>query len=97
MSPLSSASASAVRHLEIHVCSLADGSVVQGAQLTIALVDETSGGMATQVPVAVMESVTMATSDLHYGNNVSMPAGHAYAVTVMLNGDTATFHLANLP
>ena len=81
------------RHLEIHICSLADGSVVQDAQPTIRVVDQSSGGMTTQVPVAVMEGIGMGTADLHYGNNLDMPAGHAYTVTVTLNSDIATFNI----
>ncbi len=80
------------RHLEVHICSASTGQVVQDAQPTIALVDHTSAGMVDNVSVAVMEGISSGVKDLHYGNNVTMPAGHAYTVTVHLNGDTATFN-----
>jgi len=43
-----------------------------------------------QVPVAVMVGVSMNMSDIHYGNNVSMPAG-TYRVSVHVNTAYATY------
>ncbi len=80
------------RHLEVHICSVSTGHVVQDAQPTITLVDHSSAGMVDKVSVAVMEGIGSGVKDLHYGNNVTMSAGHAYTVTVHLNGDTTTFN-----
>ncbi len=90
-----SSGASAARHLEVHICSVSTGQVVQDARPTITLADHSSGGMSDQVPVAVMEGVGQGAADLHYGNNITMPGGHRYTVTVRLNGDTATFKLTS--
>ena len=58
------------RHLEVHICTPA-GKVVTGAHPAITV--ET----ATMVPVRrVMEGVDEGASDLHYGNNVNLTAGH---------------------
>ena len=81
-----------VRHLEVHICSRSTGKVVQNAQPTITVVDNTSNGMADHVSVAEMEGIGAGVADLHYGNNVTMPAMHRYTVTVTLNGEKAVFN-----
>ena len=80
-----------VRHLEVHICSRSTGKVVQNAQPSITVVDKTSNGMADHVSVAEMQGIGAGVADLHYGNNVTMPAMHRYTVTVLLNGEKATF------
>ncbi len=82
---------SGMKHLEVHICT-PRGAVVKGAHPKIAVGDAASGQMAVAVPVAVMEGVTAGASDLHYGNNVSLAAGHKITVTVTLNGQRAVFH-----
>ena len=82
-----------VRHLEVHICSRSTGKVVQNAQPAITVVDHAKGGMTDHVSVAVMEGVGAGAADLHYGNEMTMPAGHRYTVNVRLNGDTALFNL----
>jgi len=81
-----------VRHLEVHICSRATGKVVQNAQPVITVVDDTSNGMTDHVAVAEMEGIGAGVSDLHYGNNITMPAMHRYTVTVTLNGEQAEFN-----
>ena len=81
-----------VRHLEVHICSRSTGKVVQNAQPTITVVDHTSNDMADHVSVAEMEGIDAGVADLHYGNNVTMPAMHRYTVTVTLNGEQAVFN-----
>jgi len=81
-----------VRHLEVHICSRATGKVVQNAQPAISVVDNTSNGMSDHVPVAEMEGIGAGVADLHYGNDVTMPAMHRYTVTVTLNGEKAVFN-----
>ena len=77
--------------MEVHICSRATGKVVQNAQPAITVVDNTSKGMSDHVPVAEMEGIGAGVADLHYGNNVTMPAMHRYTVTVTLNGEKAVF------
>jgi hypothetical protein len=77
------------QHLEIHICSRKSGEVVVGVNPTITLTDTTTG-IATRVEVATMEGVGAGQSDLHYGNNVTAPVGHSFAVTVDLSGESAT-------
>jgi hypothetical protein len=81
------------RHLEVHVCSRSTGQVVQNAQPTITVVDHASGGMTDHVSVAEMEGIGAGVADLHYGNNIVMPAMHQYTVTVILNGEKAVFNV----
>ena len=81
-----------VRHLEVHICARSTGKVVQNAQPTITVVDHTSKDMADHVSVAEMEGIGASVADLHYGNNVTMPAMHRYTVTVILNGEKAIFN-----
>jgi hypothetical protein len=82
-----------VRHLEVHICLRVTGKVVQNAQPTITVVDDTVGGMTDHVSVAEMEGIGAGVADLHYGNNITMPAMHRYTVTVSLNGEKAVVNL----
>ena len=79
------------RHLEVHICSKTTGQVVQDAQPTITVIDNSTGGTSQHVPVAVMEGVGQATRDLHYGNNVVMQPGHTFTVLVAVGPEQATF------
>jgi hypothetical protein len=74
------------RHLEVHICQRASGEVVPSANPTILFTDTTTG-MTTPIVVATMEGVGQGQSDLHYGNNVSAPIGHLFAVTVTVHGE----------
>jgi len=80
-----------VRHLEVHICSKDGGQVVQNASPAITLTDTTANGAPQTVPVAVMQGVGQGAADLHYGNNVTLPAGHAYLVVVAVGADRAGF------
>ncbi len=77
------------RHLEVHICSRPDGRVVVGASPSIRLTDTTTG-TTMALEVTTMQGVTSGESDLHYGNNVVLPAGHAFVVHVDLLGQQAT-------
>lgn len=83
----------AMRHLEVQICSKKSRAVVTNAHPRIVVVDETVKGMPMSVPVAVMEGVRKGVADLHYGNNVAMPAGHKFKVTVTLKGERAVFYV----
>ena len=81
-----------MRHLEVQICTR-QSTVITTANPTITVKDDSSMGMATKVPVAVMQGVGAGTADLHYGNNVAMKPGHRFTVKVTLKGQTATFHM----
>jgi hypothetical protein len=76
------------RHLEVHICSRPDSRVVVGATPSITVTDATAG-TTTAIPVTTMQGVTSGQSDLHYGNNVDLPPGHAFVVHVALRGQQA--------
>jgi len=79
-----------LRHLEVHIKSLATGAVVAGAYPTITALDITAkDAMPVTVPYSEMEGVTEGAADLHYGNNVDLVGGHTYKVTVTLHGESA--------
>ena len=81
-----------LRHLEVQICSAKTHAVVTNAHPTIVLVDN-STATTTKVPVAVMEGIGEGVADLHYGNNVAMPAGHRFTITVTLRGERAVFQM----
>lgn len=80
-----------MRHLEVHICTRG-GAVVTNAHPTIVVTDSTAKSMPTTVPIVKMEGVTEGAPDLHYGNNVTLAAGHRVTVTVTLQGQKAVFH-----
>lgn len=86
---MTTASGPDARHLEVHICQLANHHVVQGANPGLELTDTTTGS-AQAVPVSTMEGVGAGLADLHYGNNVVLVPGHDYALTVTLAGQRAT-------
>ena len=88
-SPMS-AMAGDVKHLEVHVAD-GSGQTVADATVMIEVVDNSAGNMAETVPVATMYGVMAGMSDLHYGNNVTMPSNRDYTVNVTVNGQQATF------
>jgi hypothetical protein len=82
------------RHLEVHIHAMATGKVVTNVVPTIRIRDKTamSGmNMTVKVPVMTMTGIGQGASDLHYGNNVPLTAGHTYEVVVTVNKETATF------
>lgn len=83
------------RHLEVHVCLRKNRAVITNAHPTITLTDRTSKGMPMNISVAVMEGIGAGTADLHYGNNVPMPASHRFTVTVALKGQKAVFNVTS--
>jgi len=79
------------RHLEVHVLDRRAMRPVSNPMVSITY-QATSPMMMrpVQVPVAVMVGVSMNMSDIHYGNNVYMPAG-TYRVSVHVNTAYATY------
>jgi len=82
-----------VHHLEVQICARATSAVITNADPTIVVVDNSAKNMVTKLPVAVMEGIGEGVADLHYGNNVDMPAGHRFTILVTLTGERAVFHL----
>ena|SRR5579884_1402254 len=80
-------------HLEAHICSRTGGAPIQGANPTITVTPEAAPSTPQTVPIAVMEGVNEGVADYHYGNNVELSSGAAYAVVVGINGQMATFHI----
>jgi hypothetical protein len=84
------------RHLEIQICAQASRDVVTTANPKI-VVDDTTKKKAVTLPVAVMEDITVGDADLHYGNNIALPARHRFVVIVTWRGERATFHFIAPP
>ena len=81
-----------VRHLEVHVKSLATGATVTNVTPQISLDDTTAKAMMSEkLEVVAMEGVGQGKSDLHYGNNVSLKLGDVYKVSVVVHGEKASF------
>jgi hypothetical protein len=81
------------RHLEVRVESRATNGVLSVAP-TITLTDTSAmGGMAMsgKLHVMAMYGIDEGRADLHYGNNVSLKAGHMYKVAVAVKGERASF------
>lgn len=78
-------------HLEIHICSRRNGEVVVGPPPAITFTD-TNANTTTTLQVATMQGVTSGLGDLHYGNTIDAPPGHAFAVLVGFRGQQATLH-----
>ncbi len=91
------ANSASVRHLEVHICSRSSGQVETNLAPAITLVDNSASNMTDHVPSAVMQGTTSGQADLHYGNNVTMPPGRRFTVTVAASGQTATFHVSTPP
>jgi len=83
------------RHLEVHICLRRNRAVLTNAHPTITLMEQKAHAMPMNVPIAVMKGVRAGAADLHYGNNVPMPAGHRFTVTVTLKGQKAVFKLTS--
>ena len=76
-------------HVELHVYRAKGGMVVQGARVTITMMNVPKH-MMVMVPIMTMEDAHMGMKDLHYGNNVYAPAG-MYTVNVQVNAVKAAF------
>lgn len=85
-----------IRHLEVQICTGARQAVVTRAHPRI-VVDDTTKHRVLTLPVSVMEGIGEGVADLHYGNNIAMPAKHRFVVTVTWKGERATFHLVLPP
>jgi hypothetical protein len=80
-----------IRHVEVQICVRTTRAVVSNAWPKI-VIDDTTNGKALTLPVSVMQGIGEGAADLHYGNNLPMPARHRYIVTVTWRGERAIFH-----
>jgi hypothetical protein len=85
-----------IRHLEVQICARTTQAVVTNAWPKI-VVDDTTRKKVLTLPVSVMEGIGEGVADLHYGNNLPMPAGHRYIVTVTWKKERAIFHFVPPP
>lgn len=72
-------------HLELHICDRSTGAVVSDVRPAVTLQNISSGAPGVALPVAVMEGAGAGMNDLHYGNNVKLAGGDAYAITVHID------------
>jgi hypothetical protein len=82
------------RHLEVQVKSRTTNRVLSLMPSSIMLTDTSAmSGMAMgdKVHVMAMYGIGQGMSDLHYGNNVKLTAGHKYKVTATVKGEKASF------
>lgn len=82
------------RHLELQVKSRTTNKVLSVMPSAITLTDTSAmGGMAMtdKLHVMAMYGITEGMSDLHYGNNVKLTAGHTYKVVATVKGEEASF------
>ena len=88
---MSMGSGSAMRHVEVHICSKASGKAVVGGTPTMGLRDLTTGSTMSSMQVGEMQGLDRNPADTHYGNNASVVPGHRYQVRTTLNGQTGMF------
>jgi hypothetical protein len=81
------------RHLEVQVKSRNTNRVLSlMPSITLTDTSAMSGmAMADKLHVMAMYGVAEGMSDLHYGNNVKLTAGHMYKVVVTVKGERASF------
>jgi hypothetical protein len=84
-------SGSTMRHVEVHICSKANGKAMVDAMPTMDLRDLTAGSTLSSMQVGEMQGLDRNPADTHYGNNVSVVPGHRYAVRTTMNGQTGMF------
>ena len=82
------------RHLEVQIKSRETSKVLSLMPSSITLTDTSAmSGMAMtdKLHVMAMYGIAQGMSDLHYGNNVKLTAGHTYKVVATIKGEKATF------
>ena len=81
------------RHLELLIKSRATGKVLSlMPKITLTDTNAMSGmAMADKLHVMAMYGIEEGRSDLHYGNNVKLTAGHMYKVVATVKGEKASF------
>ncbi len=88
---MSSGMGGAVRHLEVHITSLATGKPVLSRIPKITVADQTAKSPADAITVVKMQGVGAPASDIHFGNNVDLHVGHSYAVSVAIGSEKTVF------
>jgi hypothetical protein len=77
------ASGGSMRELKVHLCDRSTHDVLYTSP-TITVTDTTAGTPPQHLSVATMQSVTAGEADLHYGNDIAMPAGHHFTVAITI-------------
>jgi hypothetical protein len=90
MTPVAMLMGGPIRHVEVQICERASRAVVASATPKI-VVEDTTKGRAVTLPFSVMEGIGAGVADLHYGNNLAIPAGHRFLVTVTWKRERAIF------
>jgi hypothetical protein len=83
--------AATAKHIEAHIYTLDKNAGVMDGTIAIAVTD--AAKKVQQVPIAKMYGIAEGPSDMHFGNNFSLPAGN-YAIDVIVNGEKASFTVA---
>ena len=91
MTPVAMLTGGPIRHLEVQICVRTTQAVVTNAHPRI-VVKDTTKDKSVMLPFSVMVGVGEGIADLHYGNNLAMPAGHRFIITVTWRGERAAFH-----
>lgn len=91
MTPVEMLTGGPIRHLEVQICVRTTRVVVTNAKPRIVVTDTTKRKTVT-LPFSVMEGIGRGVADLHYGNNLAMPAGHRFIVNITWRGERARFH-----
>ena len=81
------------RHLELQIKSRTTSKVLSlMPKITLTDTNAMSGmAMADKLHVVAMYGIEEGRSDLHYGNNVKLTAGHMYKVVATVKGEKASF------
>jgi hypothetical protein len=77
------------RHLEVHIFDKKTGDAIKTVTPQISVTNEATGA-TQQVPIVEMQGIVEGPNDIHFGNNIELPAG-AYKVTAVVGGETASF------
>ena len=78
------------RHVEAHVYSRSTGEVALDVMPTFEINDRTTGRITTFESTA-MQDVIIGLPDRHFGNNVIIPPGHPFTLTVTIAGQPLRF------
>jgi hypothetical protein len=78
------------RHAEAHIYSLETGEQLTSIRPTNMVNDRTTG-VVRSLDVTLMQDVNIGARDLHFGNNIEIPLGHDFLITVRIRDEEVTF------
>jgi hypothetical protein len=76
-------------HLDLHIALRTLGNVITNVVVAITITTP-AGTVVQRVPIATMQGVGKGSSDIHFGNNISLQPGR-YRIVVQVKRTTATF------